>query len=109
MSFHEGTLAVVRRRLLSLLDLDFYDDKLYYMGVFDAQAGETTLKDISNELERGKTVIVDTSPFSGAVEILIGSLVASEIPLARISEFTLVLNALAISTAGFRLSCHWLR
>lgn len=78
VKFHEGTLAVVKRKLLSLLDLEF-SDKLYCNGVFDINAGETTVADICAELESAKTVIIDTSNFSGAVEILIGSIIVSEV------------------------------
>lgn len=77
--FNEATIAVLRRRLLSMLDLEYANTKLYCNGVFDLIAGQTTIKDICNELEQAKTVIIDTSSFGGSVEILIGSLVASEI------------------------------
>ncbi|MBU1703930.1 MAG: ATP-binding protein, partial [Nanoarchaeota archaeon] len=77
--FNEATLAVLKRRLLSLLDMEFDGSQLYCNGVFDINAGDTTIHDICSELEQSKTVIIDTSPFSGAVEILIGSLVATEI------------------------------
>jgi hypothetical protein len=77
--FMEGTLAVIKRRLLSLLDLDFYDNQIYANGIFDLNAGTTTLSDICKDLENGKVVVVDTSSYSGAVEILIGSLVTTEI------------------------------
>ncbi len=79
VDFHEGTLGVVRRRIISLLDLEFNGQQLFCNGVFDIQAGQTTIHDIVHELEEKKTVIIDTSQFSGAVEILIGSLVASEV------------------------------
>jgi DNA helicase HerA-like ATPase len=77
--FMEGTIAVVRRRLLSLLDLDFYDNRIFSSGVFDKELGMTTITDICSDLEKGKVVIIDTSSFSGSVEILIGSLIANEI------------------------------
>ncbi len=77
--FMEGTLAVLKRRLLSLLDLDYYDNKIFCKSVFDTQAGQTTINDISNDLEKGKVVVIDTSSFAGNVEILIGSLVATEV------------------------------
>jgi hypothetical protein len=77
--FMEGTMAVVRRRLLSLLDLDFYDNKIFCKGIFDTSSGQTTIADICNDLERGKVVIVDTSSFSGNIEILIGSLIATQV------------------------------
>jgi len=79
MQFHEGTLGVIKRRLISLLNLEFYDNKITAKGVFDTQAGENTIKDICADLEKGKVVIIDTSSFSGNVEILIGSLITTEI------------------------------
>ncbi len=77
--FNEATLAVVKRRLLQLLNLEFDGEELRCSGVFDIQAGMTTISDIVSALEDAKTVILDTSSFSGAVEILIGSMITSEI------------------------------
>jgi DNA helicase HerA-like ATPase len=65
--------------LTHLLDMDFDGQQVFCNGVFDLASGETTTKDIANELEQGKTVIVDTSGFSGSVEILIGSMITNEI------------------------------
>src|SRR3989338_7672944 len=79
MDFYEGTLAVVKRRLLALLDLEFDGQQLFDKGVFALNAGETTINDICNELESAKTVIVDTSGFQSSTEILIGSLITHEI------------------------------
>ena len=79
VGFTEATIAVIKRRLLSILDLDFDGQKLFSNGVFDLSSGTSTIRDICNELEQAKTVIIDTSGFSGATEILIGSLVSSEI------------------------------
>ena len=84
--YHEGTLAVVRRKLLHLLDLDLADDKLYCNGCFDHEAGKNTVTEIGNELESGKLVIIDTSRFDGAAEILIGSLIATDI-LSRYKSY----------------------
>jgi uncharacterized protein len=77
--FMEGTLAVIKRRMMSLLNIDILDQKIYCRGIFDSSIGSSTVKDICAELEKGRVVIVDTSSFSGAVEILVGSLVTSEI------------------------------
>jgi DNA helicase HerA-like ATPase len=77
--FNEETVAVVKRKLISLLDIDFNQGKMECSGIFDTVAGENTLAEICRELEQGKIAIVDTSYFSGAVEVLIGSLVAGEI------------------------------
>src|SRR3989338_9766751 len=75
--FHEGTFAVVRRVILSLLNLDLSNSQVHCNGIFDINAGENTVNDICNELESAKKVIIDTSSFSGAIEILVGSLVAT--------------------------------
>ncbi len=77
--FHEDTIAVVKRKLISLLGLDFENGQLSCAGIFDMIAGENTVSEICQDLEQGKMVIVDTSYFSGAVEILVGSLVTNEI------------------------------
>lgn len=76
--FMEGTLTVLRRRLCSLLDLEAKDGQLYCKGVFDTEAGMSTVNDVIEDLEAGKCVILDTSSFSGQVELLIGSLFATE-------------------------------
>jgi len=80
--YHDATIAVVQRKLLNLLDLDVKDEQIYCKGIFDTQAGANTINELANELEQQKTVIIDTSRFDGAAEILVGSLIASEI-LAR--------------------------
>lgn len=77
--FHEGTIAVVKRRLSSLLGINAKYGKLACTSIFDETSGSSTISDICNELENSRTVIIDTSSFSGAVEILIGSLVTTEI------------------------------
>jgi hypothetical protein len=79
LDFHEATVGVLKRRLTHLLDMDFNGEQVFCNGVFDLSAGDTTTKDIANELEQAKTVIVDTSGFSGSVEILIGSMITNEI------------------------------
>ena len=77
--FHEDTTAVVKRKLISLLNLDFENGQLHCQGIFDMIAGENTVTEICQDLEQARTVIVDTSYFSGAIEILVGSLITSEI------------------------------
>ncbi len=79
VEFKEDTQNVLRRRLVSLLDLQVSEGRVRGRGVFQTSGGETTTRDIVKELEAGKCVIVDTSSFSGAVELLIGSLIASEV------------------------------
>jgi DNA helicase HerA-like ATPase len=77
--FREETLAVIRRQLLNLLDMEFANNQLSCNGVFCLNAGESTISDICSELESAKTVVIDTSNFSGAVELLVGSLITTEV------------------------------
>jgi len=79
MDFHEGTISVLKRRLLALLDLDFDGTQVFCNGMYDLSSGKTTIKDICTHLENSSTVIIDTSSVSGSQEILIGSLVSTEI------------------------------
>ncbi|MBD3361580.1 DUF87 domain-containing protein [Candidatus Woesearchaeota archaeon] len=79
VKFFEGTIAVIKRRLMQLLKLEVHNEEINCKGIFDLNLGEGTIKDIVNSLEETKTVIIDTSEFSENVEILIGSLIASEV------------------------------
>jgi len=79
LNFHEGTISVVRRKILSLLNLEYSSGQLFCNGIFDLNSGESTVFDICNELEQSNTVIIDTSQFSGSSEILIGSIIVNEI------------------------------
>ncbi|MFH1510966.1 MAG: ATP-binding protein [Candidatus Woesearchaeota archaeon] len=79
VDFHESTINVIKRRLMNILDISVQDGKVCCNGVFDMNAGSTTVDDIARELESGKVVVIDTSSFGGDVEILIGSLVAGSI------------------------------
>jgi len=79
VEFKKDTLAVVKRRIMDLLDIGMREEDIVCSGIFDLQAGQTTIKDISHELEFGKIVIIDTSSFSGSAEVLVGSLIASEV------------------------------
>jgi len=76
---NEMTLAVLKRRIGLILDIDSDGDKIYCSGIFDETSGSTVITDIVNLLESGKTVIVDTSNFSGSVELLIASMIATEV------------------------------
>lgn len=77
--FHEDTLAVVKRKLISLLGIEINEEKVVCEGIFDLVAGDLTISEICQELEQSKVVIIDTSYFSGAIEIMVGSIIATEI------------------------------
>ena len=76
--FHEDTMAVIKRKLITLLNLSYENGKISTTGIFDLNAGENTISQICSDLENGKIVIVDTSFFAGAIEIMVGSMIASE-------------------------------
>ena len=79
VNFRDETLDVVIRRLLYNLDLKVNDeDEITCTGIFDTQAGKTTIDDILHSLESSKTVIIDTSTLHGSQEILVGSIVAAK-------------------------------
>ena len=78
-AFKSDTLAVVKRRLLYLLDLEFQNNQLACNGIFQLNSGFATISDVCKHIEDGKIAIIDTSSFSGSVELLIGSLIANEI------------------------------
>ncbi len=77
--FDERTTAVVKRRVASVLNISFETDKFVSRGAFSISIGESTVGDICNNLENAKTVVVDTSLFAGDVEILVGSVICSEL------------------------------
>ncbi len=77
--FMEGTLAVIKRRLMQLLDIGVSDAGLTCRGAFDTVQGGTTVSDIVDALDDAKTVVVDTSEFAGQTELLIGSLIAHKV------------------------------
>lgn len=47
--------------------------------VFSQSAGESTISDIVNALEHGKTVVLDTSKLGDEAELLVGSIIANEV------------------------------
>jgi len=62
-----------------LLDLDVENNILRCNGIFDMNSGDSTITDIVSFLENHHSVIIDTSSFSGNSELLIGSLITTEI------------------------------
>lgn len=78
-SFHDTTIGVLQRRMQNLLDLEWTNNQILCNGIFSLKGAETTVKDIVHALEESKTVIIDTSSFGGAEEILIGSLITTEL------------------------------
>lgn len=77
--FSESTTSVIKRRLMQILNLEVSDSQIYPKGIFDTQSGISTVSDVADDLEKTKAVIIDTSSLSSQTEILIGSILASEV------------------------------
>jgi uncharacterized protein len=73
-SFHEATLQVLKRRFSNLLSIG---PDLKPTGMFVCEG--SSLTSILDALEEGRTVVIDTSLFAGAHELLIGSIITSEL------------------------------
>ncbi|MGQ9782329.1 MAG: ATP-binding protein, partial [Nitrososphaeria archaeon] len=75
------TLEVLQRKFDNVLGvyLDDASNLQCRTKVFSDTAGLTTTKDIANALEKGKKVVIDTSRLLDEAELLIGSIVVSEI------------------------------
>ncbi|RME52627.1 ATP-binding protein [Candidatus Woesearchaeota archaeon] len=76
--FREETAAVVRRRLINTLGITYKNNTpTTSASPFSFHSGTTTIRDVLSRIEEGSIVVIDTSSFSGAQEILIGSMFAS--------------------------------
>lgn len=73
------TLNVIKRRLMNTLDLSKSNGVLIPNGIFEIDSAETTVNDIITQLENRKTVIIDTSKLSGQIELLVGSIITTEL------------------------------
>ncbi len=77
--FKSDTFNVLKRKFSSILNIK-YDVKkgnLEFKNVF--LEDKSVLEDIIFNLENSKIVIIDTSSFSGSVELLIGSIIANKL------------------------------
>lgn len=75
----DTTIAVLRRKFENVLGVyfDYQDQEMKFrMPLFSNSSGESTIKEIIDELEKGKIVIVDTSLLDDQAELLIGSVIA---------------------------------
>ena len=79
-NFQEGTLMVIKRRIMSLLHINITSSgELKANGVFEFDSGEHTITSIISSLENSNTVIIDTSALGSSEELLVGSILANNI------------------------------
>ena len=78
---NETTLAVLQRKIQVALELSVVDGDIVPRGnIFSVgDEGRRTVRDIVEHLDSGRMVIVDTSAMSQDLEILIASMIMSEI------------------------------
>jgi hypothetical protein len=79
VSFKEDTINVIRRIILGLFSISLAGIDVVCSGVFDNNSGSSTIKEIVNDLTDSKTVIIDTSSLPENVELLISSVLCSEL------------------------------
>jgi len=74
------TLAVLQRIIDTRLSIQFKEDRIVCRNrVFSDTTGMATVNEIADALEKGKVVVLDTSKIGDDGELLIGSMIASEI------------------------------
>jgi DNA helicase HerA-like ATPase len=74
------TLAVLQRIIRTKLSISIENNEITSKNrVFTAASGQSTIKEIVGALEGGRVVIVDTSKVGDEAELLIGSMIATEV------------------------------
>jgi len=74
-----STIGVLRRKISILLNLDAEDDEVNSKGIYTFDGYESTLNDIVKFLKAGKTVVIDTSLFTGKEEVFVSSLIVEKV------------------------------
>ncbi|NPA75280.1 MAG: ATP-binding protein [Euryarchaeota archaeon] len=78
----ETTLAALQRKVQVALDIECVNGRLVSRGnIFTVESGngESTISTIAEMLDRGATVILDTGTMSGELEILLASMIMTEV------------------------------
>ncbi len=74
------TLGVLQRIINTKLSIHIKDGEIACRNrLFSATAGESTVKEIVSALENGKIVVMDTSKIGDEAELLIGSMIATNV------------------------------
>ena len=85
-TYPQQTIAVIRRNLRRILDIDVVDDghrrRLLHSrnGIFDTGSkGEATARDMVAHIESGSIVILDASQLNSEAELVVGNVVATRL------------------------------
>ncbi|MEJ2251929.1 MAG: ATP-binding protein [Candidatus Lokiarchaeota archaeon] len=81
---HPSTIEALRRKLSILLDIEYFTNDSGELdvnprGIYTLSGSETIINDIIKYLKEGKTVIVDTSLFTGNEEIFIATIILNNV------------------------------
>ncbi|OYT31863.1 ATPase [Candidatus Woesearchaeota archaeon ex4484_78] len=79
VKINEATVNVVKRKLMNLLSIKVVNNQLLSESIFSLNSGLNIIKDIVEGLENSKIIIVDTSQVSSDVELLIASMITTEL------------------------------
>lgn len=75
-----STLSVLRRRLMVLLNFELVENvTIQGNGIYSLTGYESTVDDIKKFLVEGKTVIIDTSLFTGLEEIFVATIIVESV------------------------------
>jgi len=75
----KATISVLKRKLMNALDISVHNNELLCKGIFQEQYGINTIENIIQELEQSKTLIIDTSNISSSSELIISTMITTEI------------------------------
>ncbi len=73
------TFIVLKRKFRIFLDIEDSEGEIYSEGIFCTDGGENTIEDISDQIEDGETVVVDTSSLTDKGELLVSVILAERI------------------------------
>jgi len=80
MRVNIATVMVLQRRFTLLFNLKVMEGGIYSKNdVFTTKGGENFIADVMKHLEAGRKVIIDTSRMDHSAELLVGSMVASQL------------------------------
>ncbi|MBI2564516.1 ATP-binding protein [Candidatus Woesearchaeota archaeon] len=96
VSFGESTLAVIKRQLLSLLNLSIQDGFIISKGIFSTTSGHSFVSDVIRALYESTIVVIDTSLASERIEVFLGSIIAHELLASAKKADQATLSALPV-------------
>lgn len=76
---NKATISVLKRKIMAYLDLTIANDDILCKGIFSDTLGLNSIDKIIQELENSSTVIVDTSNLSSNSELIVASVISSEL------------------------------